>query len=135
MTPSTSTTTLDAPEGSELFLVTGAATFHRVRVARLTKTQIILDNGRRFSSDGAREIGGRPSPGFGSTPRLKLITDPRLLLLEAQQRYTASLRLLAQYADRIAGYGDPIAAEADTVSLDLLWSKAQDAKAAVQALQ
>lgn len=123
---------ITATEGDQLFLQHTRTSGDRVRVARVTKTLIVLDDGRKFRAEDGRVVGST-GPSFGGfRSRLVPIDTPHLLLNEARAKYVTALRLLSEYTARIAAYADPLMGEQESVSLDGLWAKVVSERAALQ---
>lgn len=120
-------------EGDEVFLRTGNRDQKRVTVERVTKTQIIAEDRKYRKTDGYQV--GYKSPSWSYFhPRLASIESRDLLLAEATAEYTSRLRTLSEYASNIAGYADPLKADAE-FNLDGFIERVNEAKQKLIALQ
>lgn len=120
--------------GDDLFLRTGTKSQKRVKVERITKTQIITTGDRKFRKTDGREVGYKGSRFDYFQPRLASINSPSLLIAEATDEYTSRLRILSEYASKIAGYGEPLKADAE-FNLDHFVERVNDAKQKLITLQ
>lgn len=121
-------------EGDALFLRIGTREQKRVKVERVTKTQIITTDGRKYRKADGREVGHKGNSWTYFHPRLASIESPELLINEATAEYARCLRLVSEYASKIAGYADPLKADAE-FNLDSFIERANDAKQKLIALQ